>query len=554
MKNRYLVSIIVTIVIVFSGRLLSQVIGTNNLPELRKYEIMVVKGSTVPGLVGSPVDQLYVYSFHDGNGWEPIPFQIDEYDPEYFDPSDGLFDETDELVFLVQDMGDRISLGNWIDDEDSKSRNRYEIEAVEPTDESKKGWCYIFRSTTLTAADKSPVKYVQYDHVNQKISGKYYTIEYENGWFPVNQKITTDNGGNNIDFYDRTKLRVILVPVVFPWVFLEDSLVMKEMKVTEDPVIRIRRELKLDLILKGTVFQDNIPFNTFYNPYSTRFSGKLAVEEAWKVKSIRMSYDFNENAIGMKFYSGDSMGVRNNNFNVDGTHDAIDDSLTRNIPNWTMITGTPGSMLTFNSIDYESHPFYVSTYEQSLYYWDNTSGNLPVLNDFDTGDRKSYGDHGMIFKEIAAEDYSLVGAFTYKTTSYLMGANQSVTAAQQMFNNFLVNLWYSPHLQTYEIGVSEYGKPQIPGKFALKPNYPNPFNPSTTLSFDIPTNEMVQMTIFDLNGRHVKTIVDRELQAGSYAFTWDATDDYGNQMSTGLYICSINSKNFTASQKLLLVK
>jgi len=554
MKNRYMFLIMLASILMLSINTYSQVLETNQLPELRKYEIMIVKGANIPGFLGLPVNEIFVYSFHDGVGWEPIPFQIDEYDSTYFDPSDGVFDENDELVFLVQDLGDQVSLGNWIDNEDSQSRNRYEIEVVEPTDESKQGWCYLFHSTTLGEEDKSPVKYVQYDEENHAISGKYYSVDYGESWFPVDQMITEENGGTNVDFYDRTKLRVILIPVIFPWVFLEDSLVMTDVKVTENPVVRIRREIKLDLILQGTIFQDNIPFNMFYYPYSTRFSGKLAVEEAWKVKSIRMSYDFNENAIGMKFYSGDSLGTRNNAFNVDGSNDAVDDSLSRNVPNWTMITGSPGSMLTFNSIDYESDPFYVSTYEQSLYYWDNTSGNLPIQDDYDTGDLKSFADHGMIFREVAAEDYSLVGAFTYKTTSYLLGANQSTAVAQQMFNNFLDNLWYNPHLQTYEIGIADIGATQLPVEFALKPNYPNPFNPSTTLSFDIPTREEVMVDIYDVSGRHVKTIVNQELNAGSHSYRWDATDDFNNQMSTGLYICTIKAGKNVASQKLLLVK
>ena len=76
----------------------------------------------------------------------------------------------------------------------------------------------------------------------------------------------------------------------------------------------------------------------------------------------------------------------------------------------------------------------------------------------------------------------------------------------------------------------------IPNTFALKQNYPNPFNPNTSIEFEIDKHEYVKLIIYDINGRHVKTLADNYFSTGTHKLTWDSLDDYGNKVSSGLYI------------------
>jgi len=495
---------------------------------------------------------LFLYAYYDGQGWQSIPFQIDENDTTAFMPPDGIFDETDELLFLAKDLGDRVHDGIWIPNPDARLKNRYEIEISDGSDYSKKGWCYLFQSTTLTENDKSDVVYVSYNPDDDKVTGKYYIMDHPKKWFPEDVLITAEGGGNGVDFYDRTKLRVILQPTPFPWVLPEDSLVVTDIRVNQNPIIRLRRQLILDLVLQGTPFKQGIEFNMFYYPFSTRFSGGLELEEVYKVKNIRMSYDLNSNAVGMKFYSGDESGLINQNITIDGAGklDNVNQSLSGNAPNWTMATGNPGTILSLNHIQFEGDTSVTEPYYQDLYYWDDAvDSELPVQHDQDTGDNKSYGDHGMMFSS-----YSLIGVFTYQSTSYLLPANKSKEVAQTMFNNYLTRIYYASRVQSYSVDVAENPDLGLPQKYSLLPNYPNPFNPATTITFELPQNDGVVLEIFDIHGRSIKILEHSDLKAGMYHYEWDGKDRAGKPVSSGVYIYSMKTTHFQANSKMLLIK
>jgi len=89
----------------------------------------------------------------------------------------------------------------------------------------------------------------------------------------------------------------------------------------------------------------------------------------------------------------------------------------------------------------------------------------------------------------------------------------------------------------------------FPTSVTLDQNYPNPFNPATTISFAIPSRSRVSLTIFDVLGRQVSTIVSEELQAGSYTRQWNAAN-----MASGVYFYRLQAGSFTETRKLLLLK
>ena len=89
----------------------------------------------------------------------------------------------------------------------------------------------------------------------------------------------------------------------------------------------------------------------------------------------------------------------------------------------------------------------------------------------------------------------------------------------------------------------------IPEKFELSQNYPNPFNPSTNINFSIPVSGNVKLSVYDVSGREVAVLVNKDLAAGTYKADFNAS-----MLSSGVYFCRINAGDFTDVKKMMLVK
>ena len=94
----------------------------------------------------------------------------------------------------------------------------------------------------------------------------------------------------------------------------------------------------------------------------------------------------------------------------------------------------------------------------------------------------------------------------------------------------------------------------IPRNFFLYPNYPNPFNPFTTIQYDLESQTMVKLKIYDLKGRLIKSLVNKSQPAGRYKSYWDATDMFGSSVSAGVYLYHIEAGENTISKKMILLK
>jgi hypothetical protein len=94
----------------------------------------------------------------------------------------------------------------------------------------------------------------------------------------------------------------------------------------------------------------------------------------------------------------------------------------------------------------------------------------------------------------------------------------------------------------------------IPEVFALHQNYPNPFNPVTTLQYDLPEDALVNITIYDMMGRQVKTLINGSQTAGYKTIQWDATNNFGEPVSAGLYLYTIEAGEFRQTKKMILLK
>ncbi|MBT4369862.1 MAG: tandem-95 repeat protein [Candidatus Marinimicrobia bacterium] len=94
----------------------------------------------------------------------------------------------------------------------------------------------------------------------------------------------------------------------------------------------------------------------------------------------------------------------------------------------------------------------------------------------------------------------------------------------------------------------------VPTEFALHENYPNPFNPTTTLRFDLPEVSNITLTIFNMLGQKIRTYDMQSTPAGHHALKWNATNDYGDPVGAGVYLYQLQSKDFVKTRKMVLLK
>ena len=94
----------------------------------------------------------------------------------------------------------------------------------------------------------------------------------------------------------------------------------------------------------------------------------------------------------------------------------------------------------------------------------------------------------------------------------------------------------------------------LPEIFTLHQNYPNPFNPETMIQFDVPQRVDLILSVYDLLGRKVKTLVQDNLDIGSYSVKWSGLSDTGEMLPSGMYFYELNSSKFHSVKKLILVK
>lgn len=99
-------------------------------------------------------------------------------------------------------------------------------------------------------------------------------------------------------------------------------------------------------------------------------------------------------------------------------------------------------------------------------------------------------------------------------------------------------------------GVAE----AAPVNFAITGNFPNPFNPTTTITFTLPESGQTSLTVYNVSGQKVRELASGTLSAGSHSIVWDGRDGNGNQVSSGIYISRLTMKDKTASSKMLLTK
>lgn len=515
----------------------------------RPYEPIVLTGDTLSQFLNQEIKYLYLYAYDlNADSWQMIPFQIDEVNPYdqdsiYFKPdsSVGLLDADDELVFLLNDLGDQADSTSWLAGADSV---RYEISFYDSLDDQR-GYAYLYFSRSIK--EPAPNRYAMaYDALNDRVMSLNYEVGFNNTGQLGDVVIKS---GSGIDIFDRLKIRA------FGWlwvafVYLDETALEMEYAYAKVGPVRVIRNMYGRFYWQQLNIEETFTQTSFFYPWNGKFElYKIpiggAVNIGAKVDLIRVSWDFNQNTKGMRFFSENNR----NGVVIDTTYDDIDPSCSPDELNWTMGTGDQGTLL---------NVFYVPPLGDKIhiYYYDANDGKTgdPGLQ-FDTGDGLSFADNGFSLEENIeqyAEAESTLNVIYY---NYFLPPNFNPNEGSTICNQLNSPLAYNTKVDTLhrptKVAQKDYF---LPDEFLLEQNHPNPFNSSTMISFYLPKSTQISLHIFDSLGRLIYTFVDQRLPQGSYNFVWNGINNEGMPMPSGLYFYKLKTLEFNSVRKLLLIK
>lgn len=151
-----------------------------------------------------------------------------------------------------------------------------------------------------------------------------------------------------------------------------------------------------------------------------------------------------------------------------------------------------------------------------------------------------------LYGQVQVNNYVFGGQI--KTTTSIANV-ATIVSAQQV--NMTVPMWFAPSSAVNAVNgtTSVNSSSAAPKEFRMEQNYPNPFNPSTSISFSVAKKEHVSVSVFDITGKLVKTLVNSELESGSYSVNFNA-----GELSSGIYLYRFISNSYTSTRKMLLIK
>jgi hypothetical protein len=137
------------------------------------------------------------------------------------------------------------------------------------------------------------------------------------------------------------------------------------------------------------------------------------------------------------------------------------------------------------------------------------------------------------------------------TSSYAF-ISDAVVAGNHLYAAFSGRFVIFPAQCPGTMGVSA-GTTPPPAPLALRQNVPNPFNPTTSIAFELPAAAHVTLSIYDASGRVVRTLAEGGLPAGVHRFDWDSRDANGRELSSGVYFCRLRVNDRELARKLVLL-
>ena len=192
---------------------------------------------------------------------------------------------------------------------------------------------------------------------------------------------------------------------------------------------------------------------------------------------------------------------------------------------------------------------YIQSTEQAFYFF----GNIPEAEEGDV--IRAYNSDILVGSRVWSGSYTDVPVmgkdFQSETQGFLTDSQVPTfklikKSGQELMLQADIPEWTSNGIFIIENASSSE---IIPDNFGLASAYPNPFNPTTTISFSVPSESIVSLKIYDISGRLLKTLLSNNYQPGYHSVTWNASD-----ISSGVYFVKMNADGFSTSQKLMLIK
>ncbi|MCF7823034.1 MAG: endonuclease [Candidatus Marinimicrobia bacterium] len=237
-----------------------------------------------------------------------------------------------------------------------------------------------------------------------------------------------------------------------------------------------------------------------------------------------------------------------------------------NLQNWTIRDTDNDSFIIDQPLTISPHDYLVFGNNQNV----ETNGGAEIDYTFSSFYLSNSGDELLLINERGqvVDSVAWDGGPQFPD---LDGASMALNEPEE--NNSLGENWKASSLP---FGLGDFGSPGgsnfiialistdpgiIPDDYTLVQNYPNPFNPYTSISYDLPEQSAVSLTVFDVRGQEIKTLEQSEKSPGSHEITWNGLDQSGNPVSTGVYFChlQIGTPNsggvrFSKTIKMLMIK
>jgi len=189
-------------------------------------------------------------------------------------------------------------------------------------------------------------------------------------------------------------------------------------------------------------------------------------------------------------------------------------------------------------------------------------GGCPIVNAFDVLQTTANGVEALMYPDFESESYvagiqsEQDNALMHKARTMWLGFSwmyvRDMEATSPMIRNVLFNEIYEWFQGIPNSNITPADTPDLDNMLAQ--NVPNPFNPTTTIAFDIRKKGHVSLKIYNVAGQLVKTLVDDVLDAGSYSKEWTGTNNAGVKVASGVYFYSIEADNFTSTKKMVLLR
>jgi len=512
----------------------------------RKYDPVIISGDALSNFAGAPIGELFLYSFNNqSKTFTQIPFQFDERgisgtDTSFFVEEDDVLDANDELVFMAADVGD--SAVGWVNNADSEQYQRFAIKITDPLSPDKKGWVYLYRSSTLSPQFDPYVQYIpapNTDSPADTVTGVTYKVGAESagGFFGF----LAFPEVSNLDILDRQKIRVGITLGGFPLTLTEEGFEFVKIDRVQGPV-RIIKQLQL------FIFEDilTIPFQFF--AYSADVGGNFNIPAELSIPGlaitqISQTFDLSEMALGMNFFSNKNPTA----ISIDGLPDPDTTLINTELDtlpgiNWLQVTGDQGTLLNLVEISAIGE-------ERTLSYIDDNANDSS-----DTGDQMHYGDAGI---QVTGDD--IEGDFPLGLKSFFLEPNQPSSVGAQLAEFEKNPLTVQSSIEDFNtVSVEQDEDAEIPQSFVLAQNFPNPFNPATVIQYQLPGSGLKTaraiLKVYDLLGKEVQTLVDKDHLPGFYEIRWDGTVKGGAKVSSGIYIYQLKFGSFVSSKKMILLR